>query len=48
MFCVKDSVCPVKIELKIYRIVSSDGKGNEKTEHKDKKRVSNSFRPLPM
>jgi len=48
MFSVKDFVCPDKIELKIYRIVSSDGKGNEKTEHSDKKRVSNSFRPPPM
>jgi len=48
MSSVKDFVCPDRIELKIYRIVSSDGKGNEKTEQSDKKRESNSFRPPPM
>jgi len=43
MSSVKDFVCPDKIDLKTYRIVSSDGKGNEKIEHSDKKRVSNSL-----
>jgi len=48
MLSVKDFVCPDKIELKIYWIVLSDGNGNKKTEHSDKKRVSNSFRPPPI
>lgn len=48
MFSVNKIVWPDKIELKIYLIVFSDGNGNGKIEHNDKKRVSNSFRPPPV
>lgn len=43
----KEAVWPDRIDLKMYRIVSSDGKDNENTEHKDKNRESNSFLPPP-